>query len=222
MIGGSIMKYKCLVLDHDDTVVNSTYEIHYPSFMGYLEDARPGYTMTFEQYMHENFHPGFQTFCTDTLKLTSAEMEEEVEYWRKYVREHVPSAYKGFKKILRKFKENNGIICVVSHSLSENILRDYRENGLPLPDEVYGWDKPANERKPSPFPIFEIMSKYELSPLEILMVDDLKPGLDMARDAGIDFAAAGWAYELPEIQQYMKKNSDYYLETVKQLEDLIF
>ena len=66
------------------------------------------------------------------------------------------------------------------------------------------------------------MSKYGLSPLEILMVDDLKPGLDMARDAGIDFAAAGWAYELPEIQSYMKKHSDYYLETVKELENVVF
>ena len=216
------MKYKCLVLDHDDTVVNSTYEIHYPSFIGYLKKARPDFSITFEQYMHENFHPGFQAFCTDTLKLSEKEMEEEVEYWRTYVREHVPTAYKGFKKILQKFKKENGIICVVSHSLSENILRDYRANELPTPDDVYGWEKPANERKPSPYPIFEIMSKYGLSPLEILMVDDLKPGLDMARDAGIDFAAAGWAYELPKIQSYMKKHSDYYLETVKELENVVF
>ena len=28
------MKYKCLVLDHDDTVVNSTATIHFPSFIG--------------------------------------------------------------------------------------------------------------------------------------------------------------------------------------------
>ena len=82
------MKYKCLVLDHDDTVVNSTYEIHYPSFIGYLKKARPDFSITFDQYMHENFHPGFQAFCTDTLKLSDKEMEEEVEYWRTYVREH--------------------------------------------------------------------------------------------------------------------------------------
>ncbi|HOK48860.1 MAG TPA: hydrolase, partial [Sedimentibacter sp.] len=27
------MKYKCLVLDHDDTAVKSTPDIHYPSFV---------------------------------------------------------------------------------------------------------------------------------------------------------------------------------------------
>ena len=35
------MKYKCLVLDHDDTVVDSTATIHFPSFVKYLEDYRP-------------------------------------------------------------------------------------------------------------------------------------------------------------------------------------
>ena len=30
------MRYKCLVFDHDDTVVNSTATIHYPCFVKYL------------------------------------------------------------------------------------------------------------------------------------------------------------------------------------------
>ena len=31
------MKYKCLVFDHDDTVVNSTATIHHPCFAEYLK-----------------------------------------------------------------------------------------------------------------------------------------------------------------------------------------
>ena len=27
---------------------------------------------------------------------------------------------------------------------------------------------------------------------ELLMLDDLKPGYDMAKSCGVDFAAAGW------------------------------
>ena len=34
------MKYKCLVLDHDDTTVNSTPCIHYPAFLKILEEIR--------------------------------------------------------------------------------------------------------------------------------------------------------------------------------------
>ena len=51
------MKYKCLVLDHDDTVVDSTAEIHFPAFVEYLKIARPGladkYTLT--SYLEKNF-----------------------------------------------------------------------------------------------------------------------------------------------------------------------
>ena len=32
------MKYKCLVVDHDDTIVNSTATIHFPSFELYMKE----------------------------------------------------------------------------------------------------------------------------------------------------------------------------------------
>ena len=35
------MKYKCLIFDHDDTVVNSTATIHYPSFIDFLKIYDP-------------------------------------------------------------------------------------------------------------------------------------------------------------------------------------
>lgn len=216
------MRYKCLILDHDDTVVDSTKQIHYPSFMSYLKLIRPDVSITFEEYMYKNFHPGFLDFCFKELKFTEEEMENEVDFWRGYVKTHIPVAYSGFKELLHRYKDLGGIVCVVSHSLSENIIRDYIENGLPVPDEVYGWERPEEERKPSPFPIFQIMSKYELSPDEVIMVDDLKPGHDMAKKCNINFAAAGWAYELPEIRDFMKQNSDYYLERVEDLEKIIF
>lgn len=216
------MKYKCIVLDHDDTVVDSTKQIHYPSFMSFLKLIRPDVSMTFEEYMWKNFHPGFSEFCFGELEFTEAEMDREVQFWRDYVKNHVPVAYDGFKELLHRYKKAGGIICVVSHSLSENILRDYEKNGLPIPDEIYGWDRPAEERKPSPYPLFQIMKKYALKSNEIVMIDDLKPGYDMAKKCEIDFAAAGWAYELPEIRDFMRKNSDYYLEKVDSLSNLIF
>ena len=47
-----------------------------------------------------------------------------------------------------------------------------------------------------------------LEKTDLLMLDDLKPGYDMARAAGVDFAAAGWAYDVPEIEAFMRKNCD--------------
>ena len=50
------MKYKCLVLDHDDTVVNSTASIHFPSFVKYLEEYRPEIAgnYTLNDYLEKN------------------------------------------------------------------------------------------------------------------------------------------------------------------------
>lgn len=58
------------------------------------------------------------------------------------------------------------------------------------------------------------MKRFNLDRNEILVVDDLKPGLDMARSSNITFAAAGWSHIIPEIKDYMKTNSDYYFSTV--------
>ena len=37
----SPVRYQCLVLDHDDTVVNSTASVNYPAFVQTLKTLRP-------------------------------------------------------------------------------------------------------------------------------------------------------------------------------------
>ena len=53
------------------------------------------------------------------------------------------------------------------------------------------------------------------------MIDDLKPGYDMAKSCGVDFAAAGWANDIPEIESFMRQNCRYYCKTVKELAQLL-
>ena len=65
-------------------------------------------------------------------------------------------------------------------------------------------------------PLERIMERFVLRPEELLVVDDLKPGHDMARAAGVPFAAAGWANDIPEIEQFMRKNCDFYFKTVQE------
>ena len=36
------LKYQCLVLDHDDTVTDSTAVIHYPAYLDAMRQMRPG------------------------------------------------------------------------------------------------------------------------------------------------------------------------------------
>ena len=115
---------------------------------------------------------------------------------------------------MERHRAEGGLICVVSHSMEHNILRDYEANSLPMPDAVYGWDRPLEQRKPAPFPLQDLMRRFELAPSELLMIDDLKPGYDMARSCGVDFAAVGWSADVPPIEAFMRQNCRWYFKTV--------
>ncbi len=211
------MKYKCLVFDHDDTVVNSTATIHHPCFAEYLKEFYPGETMGLEEYFLLNFAPGFVPMCRERYGMTDEDLAHEAAYWQNYVRSHIPTAYPGLREIMERQKAEGGLVCVVSHSFDYNIRRDYEANGLPSPDAVYGWERPEHQRKPNPFPLDDIMARFDLKPSELLMIDDLKPGYDMAAAAGVDFAAVGWAYEIPEIERFMRQNCPLYFKNVPEL-----
>ena len=218
------MKFKCLILDHDDTVVASSEAIHYPSFIEYLKDYKPELkdNYTFESFIIKNFDPGIVALLRDEVGLTEAEMQHEEEYWARFVESCTPKAYPGMKRIMERFIREGGVVIVASHSLTRYIERDYRENTLPTPHAIYGWDIPKEKRKPSPYTVLDVMEKYGFKMEEILVVDDLKPGYDMARAAGVAFAAAGWAYDVPEIEKFMRNNCDYYFKKTEELERLVF
>ena len=218
------IKYKCLVLDHDDTVVDSSASIHYPSFVEYLKIARPHLAdkYTLEEYFEKNFDPGILELFTEEIGLDEAELKEEENFWREYVKNHIPHAYKGMAEIIADFKALGGIVAVDSHSLTDNIIRDYKANDLPEPDIIYGWDIPKEMRKPAPGTLIDLMEKYNLKPSEVLVVDDLKPGYDMAKAAGVDIAAAAWAHNVKGIAEFMEKNCEYYLKSVEELRNILF
>ena len=54
------------------------------------------------------------------------------------------------------------------------------------------------------------------------MLDDLKPGYDMARACGVNFAAAGWSNDVPQIESFMRANCDLYFKTVPELRAYLF
>lgn len=217
-----MLKYKCIVLDHDDTVVNSTSEIHFPVFKKTLSALRPHIELTLDQFIMYCFNPGFNALCFDILKFTEEEMKYQLTTWNEYVQQHIPKSYTGFERIIQRQKQEGGLICVVSHSYSENIKRDYIKNFGITPDMIFGWDRSVEERKPNPYPLEEIMRTYNLKSKELIMIDDLKPGYDMAKSCNVDFVSAGWSHTNNSIIEFMKKNCDYYFNKVEDLEKLLF
>lgn len=214
-------KIRCLVLDHDDTVVCSTPTIHYPAFVKTMELLRPGLDWTLEDFVTYNFDPGFESMCRDMLQLTPDEMAVQDQRWRAWTAEHIPPAFEGIDGILRRFREDDGYICVVSHSDERIIRRDYRSHFGFEPDLVFGWDLGPDKRKPASWPLDQIMRCFALEPGQLLMVDDLKPGWQMARSRDVPFAFAGWGCEVRAVREFMAEHADFFLSSTQELGRLI-
>lgn len=218
-----MLKYPCLVLDHDDTVVQSEATINYPFFVYILDQFRPGTTITLEEYVEGCCHLGFADMCRQWYGFTEQELIDEYKGWQEYIIDHIPAPFAGMEQIIRRQKELGGVICVVSHSSDQNILRDYRKHFGTEPDAIYSWDLPEQLRKPSSYALEDIQRQFGFSPEQMLVVDDMKPAWEMARTAGVSIAFAAWGRkDYPEIAEEMRRLCDFSFDATEELEHFLF
>lgn len=211
------LRYPCLLLDHDDTALDSTATIHHPAHVTAMARLRPGErAVDLEGFFLKNFNPGFQSFLREELAFTEAEMAVEYGIWRDFAERGRPHFYPGFLDALAAYRAQGGRFVVVSHSESDIIQRHYHEAGRALmPDAIFGWEAGEGRRKPDPWPVAETLRRFGLAPHEALVVDDLRPGILMAQAAGVPSVAAGWAHRLPAIRTYMEANTLGILESIE-------
>lgn len=221
--GKHMLKFPCLILDHDDTVVQSEATINYPFFVYILDQFRPGTSITLEEYVNGCCQYGFADMCRKWYSFTEQELADEYKGWQEYIKTHIPAPYPGIASIIRRYKDAGGILCVVSHSSDSNILRDYCTHFGITPDAIYSWDLPEHLRKPSTYALEDIMKKYGFSPSQMLVVDDMMPACEMARNANVPIAFAAWGRkDYPDIAAQMYLLCDYAFETTADLERFLF
>jgi phosphoglycolate phosphatase/pyrophosphatase PpaX len=218
------MRYRCLILDHDDTTVRSTAEIHYPSYVEAMRRLRPDLKpLEMREFLEKNFDPGIIAFLTGEVGLSSDELQLEYEIWRSFTTSTVPSFFPGMIELLEDVRARGGLLAVVSHSEEDIIRWHYREatGGALVPDAVMGWHHEEHKRKPSAYPVERVLEELSVEPREALMVDDLKPGVTMARAAGVSVAGAGWGHRVSSIAEQMRDICDVYLESVEDLREYV-
>jgi beta-phosphoglucomutase-like phosphatase (HAD superfamily) len=222
---GGVTRYRCLIIDHDDTAVDGTRRVHYPAHLRAMEVLRPGNApIDLDTWFRKNFDPGILPFLVDELGLTREELALEHKIWREFTTRDTPDFYPGFLEALAAYKDRGGRVVVVSHSESHIILSHYRtacDGPGVVPDLVFGWELEPDKRKPSPYPVTETIRQLHLEPRDVLVVDDLKPGVDMANAAGVDAAAAGWSHNIPEIRDFMKQACVAYFATIPEFAEFI-
>lgn len=218
-----MLKYPCLVLDHDDTVVASEIAVNYPCFLEALKKYRPGEYMDHPEFVNWCFHYEFADFLRVRYNFTDEEAAEEYQMWKDYAKTHIPPVCEGIREIILEQKRRGGLVCVVSLSSRETILRDYDLHIGIRPDLIFSSDDPRPRRKPAPYPLEAIMQTYGLSPSELLVVDDLKTGLQMSKAAKVPIAAALWCrQDAPALIEHMTDGCDFAFHTTKELYDFLF
>jgi phosphoglycolate phosphatase/pyrophosphatase PpaX len=211
------------VLDHDDTVVQTERYIGYPYFRDFIAEIRPGQSLSFEDYVRDCSNMVFADMCRARWQMTEEELDREYQGWKKFYSANPHPIFPGMDRIIRRQKEAGGLICVVSLSREGDILRDYRDHFGIVPDAVYDYDLPPHMRKPNPYPLEDIMARFQLKPEEILVVDDMKLGWMMASSRGVDTAYAAWSKtEFPELRQEMENLCEYSFTDVAELEKFLF
>ena len=94
-----MLKYPCLVLDHDDTVVQSEATVNYPFFCYILNQFRPGTKITLHEYAEGCFRLGFADMCRKWYNFTEQEIVDEYHGWQKYIVDHIPAPFPGIGDI---------------------------------------------------------------------------------------------------------------------------
>ena len=218
-----MLKYPCLVLDHDDTVVQSEKTIGYPFFCYILSQYRPGQSITFQDYVYDCHQLGFSDMCRQRFQFTPQELIDEYQGWMEYVKTHIPAPFPDIGDVIRRQKQEGGLLCVVSHSSVQNITRDYDVHFGVQPDAIYGWDYPEHQRKPNPYPLEHIMERYGFCAKDLLVVDDMKLAWQMVQPVGVEIAFAAWGKtEFPELSQEMRTLCNYSFDSAKELERFLF
>ena len=218
-----MLKYPCLVLDHDDTVVQSELTVNFPYFLLTLDSFRPGATISAEEYADGCYRMGFANMCRQRFSFTEQEILEEYMGWKEYIKTHIPDPFPGIGDVIRKQKALGGKVCVVSHSCNENITRDYSRNFGILPDDIFGWDLPEELRKPNDYALKVIMETYGFSPQELLVVDDMKLAYTMAKKQQVPIAFAAWGRKnCPAICEEMRRICDFSFDTPQEFAKFLF
>ncbi|ELP87272.1 hypothetical protein EIN_095090 [Entamoeba invadens IP1] len=219
-------RFKCLVIDHDDTSVDSTPKINYPCYLSFMREYAPSIPpaslTSFQNYL---FDIGITKYYKDVARLPDHLIKYEAEYWQAYADSHdPPDFFPGFLDVLKHFKQLGGLVVVVSYCDKNNIARAYTKAGSFLPDKIFGCDSHNPKlSKPHKELLVSIMREFNLRENEIVVIDDMSDGFRMADHfKGITKVGVTYGDGHEDIKDKMKGMCHFVATSVKELNDFIF
>ncbi|WP_028974756.1 HAD family hydrolase [Spirochaeta cellobiosiphila] len=220
------LKYKAILIDHDDTAVDSTPHIHYLAHIEQMKRFnREEQILSLDEWFQINYSPGLRPYYDNILKLTAQEEAQFHEVWREFTTKLNPPFFPGILNTLSEARQLGAKIIVVSHSEEDIITRHYKvQQDIPgfLPDMIIGWTGDRSKNKPYPWPVEKIEQEFLIDRNEMIIIDDLKPGIVMAQTTGIDSFGVGWSHKIPELMEDMHTSATYYGQSIEELRSVLF
>ena len=200
------MKYKALIFDIDNTLVNTLDMNMIPLQKIILEEK--GEEWTLEEVYHFASYPGMKVM--EELEVKNP--EEVYARWVKYVNEYKASPYDGMDNVLKTLHEKLRFSVVSSKNKKQYDI-DVVSLGLDDYMEVVVLEDDTSKHKPDPEPLLLCMERLGLNKEDVIYIGDAYSNLLASRNAGIDFAFAKWG----SVESKDMNDSDYILEKVEDL-----
>ncbi len=217
------LRYRCILIDHDDTAVDSTAAIHYPAHVEALRVLRPGRTPpSSEEWILRNFH-GIMDYLVNEPRADAGGARAGVRHLAQLDNLARSALLPRLSPAARRLPRGGREIAVVSHSEADVIASHYRAPRAPRcgPTSSSGGSNDERSASRARGRSGRPCGSFDCDPADALIVDDLKPGVLMSREAGVAFAAAGWGHRIPEIETYMRANAALYCASIDELRDVL-
>lgn len=215
------LRKKCIILDHDDTVINSQESIHYPLFVAVLKELRPHVVpIDFQTFIDLSNRFGFTKMCRIVYQFTPEDIHYEYNHWKKHSAQMLAPTFIGLEPILRQFVQAKGIIIVYTMNSYHNVLSDYARLFNFVPDAIIAHDQFAYLRKPYRISLLQTLSELQLSVKDCVLVDDSPLMCTLKDRLNIDFLAANWAKSAQPL--WMHRNDIIKLDTPHELAHYLF
>jgi pyrophosphatase PpaX len=149
------------------------------------------------------------------------EIERMVQTYRTYNLTHhdaLVKPYEGVVDEIRRLKDSEKLLGVVTSKLRDGAMRGLRISGLDEAfDVVIGCDD-VTHSKPHPEPVLKAVDELGAQPTETVFVGDSRHDMESGRAAGVKTAAVLWGpFDRPHLEDL---SPDYWLEKPVDLREL--